>query len=57
MDKFAEWLVRHPGTVAVFVAVAGGWSAYNAYKIGMAHAGLRAHFADHARTASEALGG
>lgn len=57
MDKTREYLAQHPGAVGLIFAFLVGCSAYNAFQGGMKIGQLRAELADHARAASEALGG
>lgn len=57
MEKTAEFLVRHPGLVGLAFAVLVGACGYNTFRAGVTYADLRAAVADHARAASEALGG
>lgn len=59
MDKsnFAAWLARHPAAVGLAFAFIAACSTYNAFRGGIAFAQLRAEIGDHARAASEALGG
>ena len=57
MEKFAEWLARHPAAVGLALAFLAGYSTYNTFRGGMRFAELRAEIGDHARAASEALGG
>lgn len=56
-DALAEWLIRHPAAVGLAFALVAAVSAYDAYRAGLAFGQLRAELADHARAASEALGG
>lgn len=57
MEKLRLFLARHPLAVGVAFAFLAGASAYNAFQGGMAVGQLRAQIGDHARAASEALGG
>lgn len=57
MEKFGTWLARHPVAVGLIFAGLAAGTAYNAFQGGIAFAQLRAEIADHARAASEALGG
>jgi len=52
-----EWLARHPELVGLAFAFLAGVSTYNAFRGGIQFAQLRAELGDHARAASEALGG
>jgi len=55
--SFAQWLARHPVLVGLAFAFLAGSTAYNAFYGGVRFAELRAEIGDHARAASEALGG
>lgn len=57
MDQFRLFLARHPMAVGLAFAFLVGASTYNAFQGGMLIAQLRADLGDHARAASEALGG
>ena len=57
MEKVRLFLARHPVAVGAAFAFLVGASAYNAFQGGMAIGQLRAEVGDHARAASEALGG
>lgn len=57
MKNKAEFMARHPVLIGAIFAVVAGFGAYNTFKAGMTYAGLRVAVADHARVASEALGG
>jgi hypothetical protein len=57
VDEFRKYLVRHPALVAVAFAFLVGTSTYNAFHAGIRIGDLRAQLSDHARAASEALGG
>lgn len=52
-----EWLAKHPTAVGVAFALLAAGTAYNAFRGGIAFAQIRAELSDHARAASEALGG
>ncbi len=57
MDKTRDWLVRHPGLVALLFGVLVGGAGLNAFRAGMTYADLRATVGEQARAASEAMGG
>lgn len=57
MEKTRDWLAQHPGVVCLGFAFLVGMSGYQAFRGGMTYGQLRAEVADHARAASEALGG
>jgi hypothetical protein len=57
VENHREWLVQHPGVVALAFGLLSGLSVYNVFHSGMRIGQLRAELADHARAASEALGG
>jgi hypothetical protein len=57
VEKFGVWLARHPAAVGVAFAFLTGVSAYQAFQAGISFAELRATISDHARAASDALGG
>ena len=57
MDKTRDWLVRHPGLVGLAFAVLVGACGFNTFRAGVTYADLRASVGDHARAASEAMGG
>jgi uncharacterized integral membrane protein len=57
VEKTREWLAQHPAAVGLAFAFLVGASTYNAFCGGIRVAELRATLSDHARAASEALGG
>jgi len=57
VDRTSEYFARHPAAVALAFALIAGWTTYNAFYCGMRYADFRADISDHARAASEALGG
>lgn len=57
MDKLREFVAFHPGVIVAFLAAMGAYGAVNAYRIGVAHAQLRAEFGEQARAANARLGG
>jgi hypothetical protein len=57
VEKTREFLARHPVAVGLAFAGLAAMSTYNAFWGGVRFAELRAEISDHARAASEALGG
>lgn len=56
-SKLAGFLAKHPALVSAGFAVLVGLCGLNAFRAGMTYAQLRNVVAEHAREASEALGG
>ena len=57
MDKFAEWLVRHPEVLEAFIIGMGGVVAFQFFRMGRTFVELQLAVGDAQRAASEALGG
>jgi len=55
--KLGEVLAQHPRLVALVFAGLVGWAGLQAFNAGVQYAGLRIAVSEHARVASEALGG
>jgi hypothetical protein len=57
VEKFGQWIARHPGELELVIAIMGGFWALQMFRIGMAYAEIRHMTGEAQRAASEALGG